>query len=212
MPSRIHQPARHLPPRLRLQAAEAKASYWRAHIDPATTGDRNGGAHFAYLSHLVERYGGEWAVGDKLRCVGLLPSCRELCMCAAGGLLGRSPTPTAAACLRPGPSAHNLTCTLKHHQMQHRRHPNCGHLRRARSHLGGRAAGHPPQAGGRARQVRWVGVVWQWQRWVEHAAWGQPCRRSLELLASHHAACVLAMMQGGGASRCEGLPGEPPAL
>ncbi|EFN58174.1 hypothetical protein CHLNCDRAFT_57035 [Chlorella variabilis] len=44
---------------------EAKAAYWTAHIDPTTTGGRNTGAHFAYLSKLVAKYGsGGWAVGS----------------------------------------------------------------------------------------------------------------------------------------------------
>lgn len=47
------------------QSEEAKAAYWTAHIDPTTTGGRNTGAHFAYLSKLVAKYGsGGWAVGS----------------------------------------------------------------------------------------------------------------------------------------------------
>lgn len=54
-------------------AEEAKAAYWTAHFDPATTGGRNGGAHFAYLSHLVAKCGsGGWAVGGALSIADIL--------------------------------------------------------------------------------------------------------------------------------------------
>ena len=57
----------------RVQAEEAKAAYWTAHFDPATTGGRNGGAHFAYLSHLVAKCGsGGWAVGGALSIADIL--------------------------------------------------------------------------------------------------------------------------------------------
>lgn len=50
---------------------EAKAAYWAAHCDPATTAERNGGAHFMYLSDLIARsssgtfaVGASWTIAD----------------------------------------------------------------------------------------------------------------------------------------------------
>ena len=37
------------------QAEEAKVAYAKAHIEKGTEGDRNGGAHFAYLSFMLGR-------------------------------------------------------------------------------------------------------------------------------------------------------------
>ena len=49
-------------------AEEKKAEYWGTHADPASAHDRNGGAHFLYLSNLVKRNAGGagWAVGGAL--------------------------------------------------------------------------------------------------------------------------------------------------
>ncbi|CAG9466580.1 unnamed protein product [Pedinophyceae sp. YPF-701] len=46
----------------------ALAAYRKKHLDPATVGERNNGAHFAYLEDLLARNGGAQAfcVGDRL--------------------------------------------------------------------------------------------------------------------------------------------------
>eukprot|EP00955_Chlamydomonas_euryale_P077940 363059-Chlamydomonas_euryale.AAC.3 len=45
------------------QADEAKEAYWKTHCDPATTGERNGGAHFAYLEALLKKSSSGWTAG-----------------------------------------------------------------------------------------------------------------------------------------------------
>eukprot|EP00887_Chlorella_sp_A99_P002061 scaffold18.g2061.t1 len=52
----------------------AKEAYYKTHLDPTTTGERNGGAHFAYVSGLVKRNGSGsgWAVGDVLSIADIL--------------------------------------------------------------------------------------------------------------------------------------------
>jgi glutathione S-transferase len=46
---------------------EAKAAYWTAHADAATTAERNGGAHFTFLADFIKRTGEQgFAVGAKL--------------------------------------------------------------------------------------------------------------------------------------------------
>ena len=35
---------------------EAKAAFWAVHVDPASKAQNNGGAHFAFLADLVEKY------------------------------------------------------------------------------------------------------------------------------------------------------------
>jgi glutathione S-transferase len=56
-----------------LQADEAKTTYWRTHCDPSTTGERNEGAHFTYISKLVAKHGRDgWAVGSQLSMADIL--------------------------------------------------------------------------------------------------------------------------------------------
>lgn len=49
-------------------AEDAKAAYYKLHIDPNTIHDRNGGAHFKFLENLLERNNGGkgFVVGNKL--------------------------------------------------------------------------------------------------------------------------------------------------
>lgn len=54
-------------------AEEAKKIYWSTHLDPASASARNSGAHFAYISKLVARYGADgWAVGSALSIADIL--------------------------------------------------------------------------------------------------------------------------------------------
>lgn len=53
-------------------AEAAKAAYWSAHLDLTTTGQRNGGAHFAYLAGLVASYGADWDVGSQVSIADIL--------------------------------------------------------------------------------------------------------------------------------------------
>jgi len=46
---------------------EAKAKYWDTHCAAGSTQERNGGAHLAYLAHMVGKFGKDgFAVGSKL--------------------------------------------------------------------------------------------------------------------------------------------------
>ena len=44
---------------------KARAGFFTAHVDPASKSERNGGAHFAYLAGLVQKYGSGFTVGSK---------------------------------------------------------------------------------------------------------------------------------------------------
>lgn len=49
-------------------SADAKKAYNVKHIDPSSVSDRNGGAHFAFLSNILERNSGGngFIVGNSL--------------------------------------------------------------------------------------------------------------------------------------------------